>query len=483
MTYSANQWTVVPRWYLEWYPQIRQESVSKLTKRKLDALAPADREYVVPDGELPGFACRVHPSGHKTFVFKYRLGGGRGGSQRKMTLGRYGEGFTTEQARARAKDIAAQVHRGEDPGRQRIEHRRAETLETFAKRYISDHATPRKRPSSATHDQWLLDRHVVPKLGSQKIVDITTGDVAKFIQGLSDRPILANRCRSLLSKMFSLSVSWGVRRDQINPVRLVAKFPEQSRERFLSGDEIKRLGDVLRDAESNATEPWQAIAAIRLLLLTGCRRGEVMSLKWEFIDRDNEVLLLPESKTGRKTVYLTAPVLEILEQIPRKDGCPYVLPSRFDVDDHFRGVAHVWERLRLVAGLHHVRIHDLRHTFASKGVGLSIGLPLIGGLLGHAKATTTAKYAHLAADPTRKAGARIARQLLAELGTSANVIPFGRPKARARRPDEASGLPHGEKAKPAVRTVRRVRNAQTAAEISDIPSVRPASGASGGGGS
>jgi integrase len=233
---------------------------------------------------------------------------------------------------------------------------------------------------------------------------------------MSATPVLANRVRALLSTMLSLAMLWGIRKDPINPARLVQKFPEKSRERFLSEEELKRLGRILLDLEHTSAEPWQAIAAIRLLLFTGARKSEILSLRWDFIDYDNSVLLLPKSKTGRKTIYLTATVLGILASLPRKKGCPWVLPSRLaDPNRHFDGVGHVWERVREKAGLPDVRLHDLRHTFASKGVGLGVGIPIIGGLLGHKNPTTTAKYAHLAADPLRAANDRIADRLEVEL--------------------------------------------------------------------
>ncbi len=436
----------------------------KLTKRTIDTLAPGDSDYTVWDREVAGFGCRVHPKGRKTFIFKYRVGGGRAAAQRKMTLGPYGEGFTVDQARTMAKQANADVLQGRDPAGQRSQHRAAETLETFSKRYMSDHATPMKKPRSVTNDRWLLDRHILPKLGSHKVVDLTSGHIVQFVRGLADRPILANRCRSLLSKMCSLAISWGVRGDRVNPVHGVDKFPERSRERFLAADEIKRLGEALRAAEADATEPWQAIAAIRLLLFTGCRRGEVLSLQWSFVDRDNDVLLLPDSKTGRKTIYLTAPVIETLDALPRKDGCAFVLPGRSGDDRHFEGVGHVWERIRSTAGLQGVRLHDLRHTFASKGAGLGLGLPLIGALLGHTNPATTAKYAHLAADPTRKAGARIARRLHSELGATATVIPFaGARKAQRKETgptpvQRAAGGKIAERSEVTVPTVRSVRD-------------------------
>ena len=172
-------------------------------------------------------------------------------------------------------------------------------------------------------------------------------------------PFLAKCCR----------LPWcGVRSDAANPARAVQRHPERSRARYLSGEDVKRLGDALFAAQRSKSEPWQAIAAIRMLLFSGCRRGEVLGMRWEYIDYDNGVVLLPTSKTGRKTVHLSAPILQILSELPRKDGNPWVLPSRLAVNDRpFEGVGHVWLRIRATAGLNDVRLHDLRHTFASKG--------------------------------------------------------------------------------------------------------------------
>lgn len=394
----------------------------KLTKRVVDGLVPAAGEYTVWDSELRGFGCRVHSRGGKTFIFKYRVGGGRTAAQRKMKLGVYGS-ITADQARDLAKRAQADVVHNGDPAGVRADHRRSENVSQFAVRYLTDHARPKKAVRSAEEDEWLLERYILPKIGMRKIADLASADIAKLVHGLAATPALANRIRALLSKMLSLAMVWGIRRDPVNPARAVEKYPERPVERFLSTEEVKRLGDALIAAERKAREPWQAIAAIRLLLFSGCRRGEILTLRWEYIDYDNQAILLPASKTGRKTIYLTAPVLELLSRIPRKPENPWVLPSRLASNERpFDGVGHVWQRIRETAGLPDVRLHDLRHTFASKGVGLGLGLPLIGGLLGHALPTTTAKYAHLAADPTRKAGELIAGRLAAELaGRRADV--------------------------------------------------------------
>lgn len=385
----------------------------RLTKRLVDQLQKTASNFTQWDSELRGFGCLVHVTGRKTFIVKYRVGGGRTATQRKMTLGAYGP-LTVDEARSLARQTLAEVAKGGDPAGRRHDYRRAQSVAEFGARYLAEHALPKKSQRSAEEDQWLLEKYILPKLGQRKVVDLAAADISRLTHGLSSTPALANRVRSLLSMMLSLAVVWGVRNDPVNPARAVQKFAERARETFLSAEAIKRVGDALRAAEAN--EPWQAIAAVRLLLFTGCRRGEILGLRWEYIDYDNSVILLPASKTGRKTIYLTAPVLTILAGLPRKPGNPWVLPSRLAVNDRpFEGVGHVWQRVRREADLEHVRLHDLRHTFASKGVNLGLSLPLIGGLLGHALPTTTARYAHLAADPTRAAGERIAGRLAVEL--------------------------------------------------------------------
>lgn len=214
-------------------------------------------------------------------IFKYRVGGGRNAAQCKLLLGTYGA-ITVDQARTLAHQAQAEIVKGGDPAGARADHRRAATVREFSERYLAEHADLKKGTISAREDRRLIDRHVIPKIGTREVVDLAATDIAKVVHGLSATPILANRVRALLSKMLSLAVVWGLRVDPLNPARLVQKFPETSRGRYLSTEELKRLGEVLSDLERNTGEPWQAIAAIRLLLSTGCRKTEILSLRWEF---------------------------------------------------------------------------------------------------------------------------------------------------------------------------------------------------------
>ena len=211
-------------------------------------------------------------------------------------------------------------------------------------------------------------------------------------------------------KMFNMAEVWGLRPDGSNPCRHVKRFREEKRERFLSDEEYRRLGETLKEVERDGSETHAAIAAIRLLMLTGCRLSEVQKLRWEHIDLDAGELRLPDTKTGAKTVHLGDPAVAVLRGIHRKDNNPWVIAGR-KPDSHLTDLQHPWRRIRARAGLDDVRIHDLRHSFASGGLLVGEGLPIIGKLLGHTQVQTTARYAHLANDPVKSAANRIASRI------------------------------------------------------------------------
>ncbi len=225
--------------------------------------------------------------------------------------------------------------------------------------------------------------------------------------------------------MLNLAESWGIRPDGSNPCRHVERYPEKRRERFLSAEELERLGRVLTEAEAEGAEPLSAIAAIRLLILTGCRVQEILGLRWEQVDFERRQIHFEESKTGQKAVAFGAAALELLSDLPRHEGNPHVIPGKKE-GAHFVGMPKVWQRIRTRAGLEDVRLHDLRHSFASVGAGAGLSLPIIGKLLGHTQAATTQRYAHLAADPVREAADRVSAEIAAALNgqTKSEVKPL-----------------------------------------------------------
>jgi integrase len=394
-----------------------QDMKVKLTKRAVEGAKPTAHDAFLWDVEVPGFGCKVTPRGRRIFVLQYWANG----RSRRVTLGRYGVELTVDQARTKAKGLRGQVADGGDPAAARAKARAMPTLTEFAERYLIEHAMAKKKPLSIEADRRNLDKHILPALGRLRVNSITRADVARFHAAMRATPTLANRCLALLSKMFSLSEAWDFRPDGSNPARHVQKYRERKVDRFLSEAELARLGAVL-EAAAQAGEHPSVVAAIRMLLLTGCRRNEILTLKWEYVDLERGCLRLPDSKTGSKTVLLGAPALELLAGLPRSEGNPYVLPGKVP-GKHYVGLEKAWFRLRKRAGLEDVRLHDLRHTHASVGAGSGESLVLIGALLGHRQAATTQRYAHLSDNPLRAAANRISGRVDAALkGRSGEVV-------------------------------------------------------------
>ena len=397
--------------------------MTKLTNRTVAATRPRDRDVFVWDDELPGFGLRVKPSGVKSYVIQYR---NRHNDSRRITIGRHGV-IGPEKARRKAKKMLADVQDGADPATERKDDREAPTVAELAEKYLREHAAPHKKPRSVEEDQRLLRLHVLPALGRKKVAGITRADITGLHHAMRDTPGAANRTLALVSKMLNLAEKWGLRPDGSNPCRHVDRYPERKMERFLSVDELGRLGAVLAEAERTATELPSVIAAVRLLMFTGARLGEILNLEWSHVDFEWSCLRLPESKTGAKVIHLNAPALEVLNGIER-DGSPWVIAGR-DPDKPLVNLRKPWHRIRKAAGLDNVRLHDLRHSFASVGAAGGLSLPMIGALLGHTQAATTQRYAHLAADPLKQAADMIGERIRAAInGKSGEVVPLDRPK-------------------------------------------------------
>jgi len=382
----------------------------KLTKRTVDATEPQATEFFLWDEGIPGFGVRVMPSGRKSFVVQYRAGR----RPRRMSLGP-STVLTCDQARTRAITIIAAVKNGEDPAADRAAKRNAATVSDLAERFDKEHIAVRLKTSTAKEYRGNLRHFILPALGRLAVPEITRADVAKFHHDLRHIPYQANRCLEVVSKMFVLAEMWGLRPEGSNPRKHIRKYPEEKRERFLSAAELRRIGEVLREMESECVELSSAILAARLLILSGCRLGEIMTLKWDYIDFDERALRLPDSKTGKKIVHLGAPAVEYLHDAQRIDGNPWVITGTL-TGKPLSDLQPFWQRVRARAGLKDVRIHDLRHTFASTAVASGQGLPMIGKLLGHTQVQTTARYAHLAADPVRSAADAVATSLREALG-------------------------------------------------------------------
>jgi integrase len=405
---------------------------TRLTKMAVEAIEPGARDTYAWDDRVAGFGVKVTPKGARIYLLKYRAGA----AQRWLVLGRHGEA-TTEQARAKAVKLRGTVADGGDPARSRDERAAEPTIDELADRYLAEFAGPHKRPRSFEEDKRNLTLHIRPELGPMKIGDVTRQDILKLHHRMRAMPVAANRTVALLSKMFALAEEWELRPEGSNPARRIKKFEEKAHKRFLTTDELRRLGEALANVRDD--EHPSGISIIKLLLLTGCRRNEILTLEWSFVDFERCCLRLPDSKTGAKEVRLGAPALDLLASLRRVAGNRFVFPlargAAVSPDrvrrvgaGHFTGIERIWQRVRARAGLEGVRLHDLRHTFASWSVMGGATLHMTGALLGHRQAGTTARYAHLDDDPIRAAADRVAGTIAGALGgkESAEVVEMPR---------------------------------------------------------
>lgn len=382
-----------------------------ISKRTVDALSVEDRDAIFWDRNLQGFGVRVYPSGRKVYVVQSR---GPGGSKR-VTLGRHGK-ITAEQARKSAAEVIDRIKTGLEPFPTETETgpETGPTVADLADRFMRAHVAVNCKPATAVRYRGLLKNSILPVLGSMPIGSVDRAHVADLHHALRDRPSTANRSVDILKKMFSLAAVWGLHPQGRNPCRSVRKYRERKPQRFLNAEEYQRLGRVLDEAEAEGTAWPPAIAAIRLLILTGCRRNEILSLRWDDVDRSSAELRLRDAKTGGRMVPLTPTAAAVLDAIPRAPGNPWVIAGK-KPGKHLRNVNDLWYRLRVQAELEDVRLHDLRHSWASRALALGESLPMIGRQLGHTQVQTTARYAHLAQDTERVSAAKVAGSIEADI--------------------------------------------------------------------
>ncbi|MBL1436330.1 MAG: tyrosine-type recombinase/integrase [Rhodobacteraceae bacterium] len=386
----------------------------RLTKSLIEKAEPQEEPYYLWDNKLPGFGCRIYPTGKKSYILSYR---NEMGIQKRPVLGRFGIS-TLDDAREKACEWLILIATGCDPQENRIEERKRPSVKDFAESYITDYALIKKKPSSVRSDRSNLRLHVLPAIGYLRIDRVTRSHVQQLHNSMRNTPGAANHVLSLLSKIMNLAEKWGVRPDFSNPCRHIEKYKKKKLGRYIKPEEFKRLGETLRVIELEAI-PMRSVdgaarirmvQAIRLLILTGSRLGEILSLKWQYIDFINKVIMLPDSKTGKKIIYLSDAAISILNTITPLEGNSYVLPGR-NGKGHLNRMGHLWLRIRREAEIEDLRLHDLRHGFASVGVCMGESLPIVGQLLGHTQAQTTARYAHLATTPMLTAANRIADRI------------------------------------------------------------------------
>ncbi|MGD9658756.1 MAG: tyrosine-type recombinase/integrase [Methylocystis sp.] len=396
----------------------------KISKRTVDALewrSPGPAQQFLWDTALQGFGVYVLASGQKTYVAQFR----RDGRSQRVKIGVHGS-LTPEQARAEAARILGRVALGDDPAAEKRERKAAQTVKAIADEFLA-HIEQMKKTATAAEYRRIFAKHILPAIGSRRLVDVNRADLAALRSAMRGTPILANRALAIFASMWSWAARLGHVEATANPARGVERFREQSRQRFLTSDEVARLGEALDRIEKNSRIDAYSVQAIKLLLLTGARLREVLHARWEWVDFERRAIFLPDSKTGQKPLHLSAPAMAILADLPRLEGNPYIFPG-VKPNSPKSGLFDAWKVIRREAGLDGVRLHDLRHSFASFGAGASLGLPVIGKLLGHTQASTTARYAHLADDPLQRAvdaiGSTIAAALEGKAG--ADVTPIGK---------------------------------------------------------
>jgi integrase len=378
--------------------------------------APKHDNRTTFDDAVKGFGIRITPADARTFILAYRRKSD--GKQRRYTIGAFGA-WNTTQAREEAKRLKRVVDGGGDPAGEREDSRAAPSMADLAARFIADYV-PRKRPSTQRVYKQQIAADILPEFGEAKVAAVSHADVDTWHHRLSKRaPTHANRALAVLSKMFSLAVRWGMRAD--NPCKGIERNQEHKRNRYLSGAELARLSEALAELPDQG-----AANAVRLLLLTGARRGELLAAKWDDFDLKRAVWTKPGATTKQKTehrVPLSAAACQLLAEMQEQaDAGGYLFPARGG--GHRPHINEAWIRVRKAAKLPGARLHDLRHSFASIGASSGLSLPVIGALLGHTTPVTTARYAHLMDDPLRQATERIGAVISGK--AAAEIVPLSK---------------------------------------------------------
>jgi integrase len=389
------------------------------------------KDILAWDSEVPGFGVKVTPSGKRIYFVYYRTATGQ---QRRPKVGEHGT-LTVDQARQIARQWLAKAAAGEDVSQDRQNSRSAGTVAELAKRYMEEYAIPHKKPRSVQTDRANLENHVLPQLGTMRVKDVTRQDIdrlkvavreGKTARELKAKPRgrrtvrggegIANRVVALVSKMFGCAQEWGLRDD--NPATGIRKYKEHRKDRFLDGAEVGRLIVQLNAADEAQTASRKATTAIRVLLFTGMRSGEVLTLRWREIDTVKQCFRLPDSKTGSRVIPYGTQVASALSALDR--GQPDQLVFEGAKAGSPLSLTRPWYQIRAAADINATAtLHTLRHTFASWSVMGGLSLAQVGALLGHKSTQTTLRYADHAVEALRAYGEQTGAALAA-LATNAH---------------------------------------------------------------
>ncbi len=414
-----------------------------LSKSVIDHAQPVEKQYDLWDGWLPGFGIRIGISGVKTYILRYRAhGGGRRAPQRFYVIGRHGV-LTLDQARRRATVLLADVSRGEDPAAERKDRRRELNVTDLVNLYEREGCIIQRgkrigepmKPLTKKYTLSRLRHHVVPLLGSKRISDINAGDIEKFVKDVAEGKTASDQKAGAHSRIIvrggdgaarkvvrdlSALLSFAIRRELLdrNPVeRAAVRKVDNQRDRYLTIEELKRLGKAFENLEARGVNP-KAITIARLWALTGCRRQEIAGLKWSEVNFEEGLLIFSDTKTGKSVRPLNAAAMAILKGVKKEGRSPYVFPAESG-KSFFQGTKRIWNDIREEADLPDITPHTLRHTVGSTAISSGEAFALTGAILGHTNARSTAIYAHVQDQPMKRAADRVGSRIAVALGLEA----------------------------------------------------------------
>lgn len=380
----------------------------KLTKTLIDGTRAEARDIELRDTIVPGFLCKVTPSGSKVFMVQYRT---NDGLRRKPSIGRFGE-LSVEQARVIASDVLAEVRRGFDPSARKAADRKAPMVTDLCKRFISDYCMMRNKPASVATYQRIIDVKIIPFMGNVKVKDVTRQHMTDFMKQNMHAPIQANRVLATLSKMFNMAEVWGYRPDGTNPCRHVPRNAERGKTRLITDDELVKLYRYLDRAEAEGLEHVSLLLAIRLQFAFAARMSEITQLEWAWVDFRNSRVTWPDSKTGDISKPISSEVMQLLKTAKERSSSKYVCHRPSDINAPLgSGVYYVgWQRVLKAAGVPPVGTHGIRHRaatdIANSGVPVKVGM----ALTAHKTVTMFMRYVHVEDDPIRQAAELVAQR-------------------------------------------------------------------------